>query len=165
MSGIFEEGSPQQVASIGQYKETKPSLNDGQLTFMQLSQEGSILIGTSKTSASLLVSEQDLTASFADFGDEIDVVNYTRVGIWITRDVNDSTDVELKVLGLYESSGTEFEISGIADRVLWSTSGSDGSTYYEFDVGTIPYIKLQAKAGTLGSTPGDLTIYINKQYR
>lgn len=117
------------------------------------------------TDAVDLVSAQDLTAAYADFGSEISMNGDNKLGIWITADVNDSEDVDLKVLGKWESGGTdEYEIDGIAVETLWTTGASDFKKYYEFDVGTIPYIQLQAIAGTVGATAGDLTIKYNTKY-
>lgn len=113
-----------------------------------------------------LVSAQDLTASYADFGSEIDMRGYNRLGVYITTDVNDSENVDLKVLGKHESGGAdEYEIDGISVITLWTTGASDSKIYYEFDVGTIPFIQLQAVAGTVGTTAGDLTIVIDKKWR
>lgn len=118
------------------------------------------------TDAETLVTAQDLTAAYADFGSEIDMRGYNRLGVYIVTDINDSEDVDLKVLGKHESGGTdEYEIDGISVKTLWTTGASDGKVYYEFDVGTIPFIQLQAIAGTLGVTAGDLTIVIDKKWR
>ncbi len=113
-----------------------------------------------------LVTAQDLTGSYADFGGQIDSRGYNTLGIVVTRDVNDSINVDLKVLAEMVSGGTvDIEIDGIATKSLWGASGADGSTYYEFEVGTIPFIQLQAIAGTVGATAGDLTIDYNLFYK
>lgn len=118
------------------------------------------------TDADTLVSAQDLTNAYADFGAEIDMQGYNRLGVFIVADVNDSENVTLKVLGKHESGGTdEYTIDGIPNETLWTTGASDFKKYYEFDVGTIPFIQLQAIAGTVGGTAGDLTIDINKKWR
>lgn len=109
-----------------------------------------------------LVTEQDLTAAYADFGSEIDMQGFNRLGVAVTADVNDSTGILLQVLGLMESSGTEYTIDGAAVKTL---PAADGSIYYEFDVGTLPFVKIQAMATVLGASAGDLTISINKVWR
>lgn len=118
------------------------------------------------TDAETLVSAQDLTVAYADFGAEIDMTGYNRLGVYVTADVNDSLDVSLKALGKHTSAGTdEYEIDGMTIKALWTTVVSDFKTYYEFDIGTLPIIQLQAIAGTVGTTAGDLTIVIDKKWR
>jgi len=112
-----------------------------------------------------LVTAQDLTASYADFGVEIDMIGYTKLGIWVTSDVNDSLDVTLKILAKHTSAGAdEYEIDGVDTRTLWSTTVADFKKYYEVEIGAVPIIQLQAIAGTVGATAGDLTISITKIY-
>ena len=118
------------------------------------------------TDVETLVTAQDLTDAYADFGSEIDMRGYNRLGVYIITDVNDSETVTLQVLGKHTSAGTdEYSIDGISEKTLWTTSASDGKLYFEFDIGTIPFVQLQAKAGTVGSTAGDLTISIDKKWR
>ncbi len=118
------------------------------------------------TDPEVLVTAQDLTDAYADYGSEIDMRGYNRLGVYIITDVNDSQNVKLQVLGKHTPEGTdEYTIDGIAEKDLWTTSGTDSKIYYEFDIKTIPYIQLQAKAGTVGTTPGDLSIVIDKKWR
>ena len=117
------------------------------------------------TDVEALVTAQALTASYADFGAEIDMRGFNTVGIWVTIDVNDSQDVDLKVLGKHTSAGAdEFEIDGLSVKRLWTGAGTDSKIYYEFETGSIPYLQIQAVAGTLGATAGTLTIAITKSY-
>ena len=123
-------------------------------------------IYTRYTDAEVLETAQDLTASYADFGAEIDMRGFNRIGLFIVTDVNNSEDVDLKVLGKSTAGGTfEYEIDGTDVVRIWSGTGTDAAIYYEFDVGTIPFIQLQIKAGTVGATAGDLTADINKKWR
>lgn len=118
------------------------------------------------TDQEVLVSAQDLTNSYADFGAEIDVRGYTKLGVWIITDVNDSENVNLKALVKHTSEGTdEYEIlDGSGVVALWTTGASDSKVYVEFEVGASPFVQLQAIAGTVGATAGDLTISITKIY-
>ena len=114
-----------------------------------------------------LVTTQDLTASYVDFGALIDMRGYNNLIITVTRDINDSENVLLKVLGEIESGGTlNAEIDGISEKTLWTTTAlsADGTTIYTFETNGVPYLQLQAMAGTLGATVGDLTINIVKKY-
>jgi len=117
------------------------------------------------TDPGVLVTEEDLTGSYADVGGEIPMEGYNRLGLFVDIDANDSEDVDLRVLGLFESGGDTYTIDGLSVETLWSGAGSDTTFYYEFDVGTLPYVQLQAVAGTVGGTAGDLTITINKKWR
>ncbi|MDD4805100.1 MAG: hypothetical protein PHN69_08235, partial [Candidatus Pacebacteria bacterium] len=118
------------------------------------------------TDAETLVTAQDLTASYADFGAEIDMTGYTHLRVAIVTDVNDSENVTLKLLGKNSLGGSdEYEIEGGTTQALWTTSASDSKISYTFDVKGTPVIQLQAIAGTLGATAGDLTISISKIWR
>jgi hypothetical protein len=118
------------------------------------------------TDPETLVTAQNLTNIYADFGPEIDMRGFNRLGVYIITDVNDSLNVSLKVLGKHTGSGIdEYDIDGVGVKTLWATVVSDSKIYYEFDVGTIPFIQLQAVAGTVGAIPGDLTITIDKKWR
>jgi len=111
-----------------------------------------------------LVTAQDLTITYADFGSEISTAGINKVGLFIIGDVNTSEDCDLKILGKYESGGTdEFELDGTDVLRLWSGTGTDFKNYYVIETDTIPYIQIQAKVGTLG-TAADLTILVNKKY-
>jgi len=114
-----------------------------------------------------LVTAQDLTAAYANVGSLIDMQGYGNLVIAVTRDINDSEDVLLKALGEIESGGTlNAEIDGLSEKTLWTTTAAsaDGTTIYTFETDGIPYIQLQAIAGTLGAMAGDLTISIIKKY-
>jgi hypothetical protein len=116
------------------------------------------------TDPEVLVTAQDLTDTYADYGAEIDMRGYTHLRVGIVLDVNSSTDITLKLLGLNESGGIdEFEIEGGTTQAIPHTA--DAKYSYEFDVKGSPFVQLQAKAETVGATPGDLTVYITKQFK
>lgn len=116
------------------------------------------------TDAETLVTAQDLTDTYADYGAEIDMRGYTHLRVGIVLDVNDSTDIKLKLLGLNEAGGIdEFEIEGGTTQAIPHTA--DAKYSYEFDVKGSPFVQLQAKAETVGATPGDLTISITKVWK
>jgi hypothetical protein len=118
------------------------------------------------TDVETLVSAQNLTNAFADYGAEIDMRGYTHLGTFIVIDANDSTGGTLRVLGKHTESGTEeFNINGISDLTLWTGTTIDTNIYYDFNCYNIPYIQLQAKVDTVGTTASDLTIYITKVWR
>lgn len=106
-----------------------------------------------------LVTEQNLTNAYANFGTEIDTKAYNKIGVFVTSDVNDSTGIILKAVGKHTVAGDEFEISGLSTV---SIPAADAKTYFEFEVGAIPILQLKAIATVVGATAGDLTIDITK---
>ena len=114
----------------------------------------------------VLVTAQDLTTSYTDFWAEINMSGYNCLGVYIITDVNDSENVNLKVLGKHESGGVdEYEIDGLLAKSLWTTWAADSKLYYTFKTdGTIPFLQLQAIAGVLGTTAGNLSIVITKSF-
>lgn len=114
----------------------------------------------------LLVSAQDLTNAYADFGGEIDMRGRTKLGVWITADVNNSETVTIKALLKHTAAGTDEYEAGISNEItLWTTGASDFKKYYEFSIGAVPFVQLQAMAATVGATAGDLTISITKKFQ
>jgi|GEM_PF-1939967 len=116
------------------------------------------------TDPEVLVTAQDLTDTYADYGAEIDMRGYTHLRVGIVLDVNDSSNITLKALGLNEAGGIdEFEIEGGTTQAIPHTA--DAKYSYEFDVKGSPFVQLQAKAETVGATAGDLTLSISKQFK
>jgi hypothetical protein len=68
------------------------------------SQMNSILnpVYSHNTDSEVLVTAQNLTAAYADFGSEIDVQDYDILMVNIVADCNTSEDVTLKILSLDE---------------------------------------------------------------
>jgi hypothetical protein len=111
-----------------------------------------------------IVTEQDLTASYADYGPEIDMRGFNVLGIFLIADVNDSENVNLKALVKHTFDHVD-EYDIVATPIaLWTTGASDFKRYYEINIGAAPIVQLQAIAGTVGATAGDLTIGIVKKY-
>ncbi len=114
------------------------------------------------TDPELLVSAQNLTSSYVQFGSDIDVLGKNKLGLTVKSDCNDSQDVLLKIVGVFDDE--EVTIDGVDVETLWSGIGTDSSQYFEINVGTLPFIRVYALAGTVGSNPGDLTIKFNKKW-
>ena len=116
------------------------------------------------TDAETLVTAQDLTDAYADFGAEIDMRGYTHLRVGIVLDVNNSENITMKLLGLNSSGGSdEFEIEGGTTQAIAHTA--DNKFSYEFDVKGSPFVQIQAIAGTVGATAGDLTLTISKIWK
>jgi len=112
--------------------------------------------------AANLVTTENLTGAYADLGSEIDTEGYSKIGIWVKAVVNDSETVTMNVVGLHTTSGDEYELDAVSEKTLWTTGASDFNKYYEFEIGAVSLLKIQAKAGTVGSTAGTLTVDITK---
>ena len=115
------------------------------------------------TDSEVLVTAQDLTTSYADFGPEIDVQDYDVLTVNIVADCNNSEDVTLKILALDEMWGAdEYELESNWTKTLWSGAGTDFKKSYSIDTKWLIAIQLQAVAGTVWATAWDLSININK---
>lgn len=153
----FASGDVYEVGINDQDKAYDPSTNSQMVSPLKN-------VWNQYTDAEVLVTAQDLTGSYADFGSEIDMRGYTHLRVGIVLDVNDSTNITLKLLGLNESGGSdEFEIEGGLTQAIAHTA--DAKFSYEFDVKGSPFIQLQAIAGTVGATAGDLTLSVSKQFK
>jgi hypothetical protein len=147
----FASGDAYEVGINGQKKAYDSSTNSTMVSSL-------VNVWNQYTDPETLVTAQNLTAAYADFGSEIDMRGFNRLGVYVVTDVNDSENVTLQVLGKHTSAGTdEYSIDGISAKTLWTTSAIDSKLYFEFDVGTIPFIQLQSIAGTTGYTPAYLT--------
>ena len=117
------------------------------------------------TSALTLVTAQDLTASYADYGAVINMNWYTKLGMKVTYDVNDSDAVKLQVLWMVSATdSTPAEIDWVSEKTVFVSWDSDWQIIYEFTTNSVPYVQIQAKAWTVWATAGDLTIEIFKIY-
>ena len=117
-------------------------------------------------------SAQAFTTSWADLGSEIDMYGYSKLGVWLTLDVNAANNMRLRALAKLDagsggdSSGAEFQLP------INSVGSSDVKVegeYYEFNVdadgnflleietdGLIPIIQLQIQVGTDGGADAEV---------
>lgn len=109
----------------------------------------------------LTATPQAVTASYADVGASplIATSGYSKLLLYLKRNVNDSENVNLKALISDDASETTlYEIETNGTKSLWTTSASDGNTVYEFSLDGVDYIKLQVIAGTVGATAGTIDV-------
>lgn len=110
----------------------------------------------------LITSAQAFTAAWADLGPEIALFGRNSLTLWLTIDINDSTDLQFRVLPKHESGGLE-EYEPPIETYTASKVDFQGG-YHELAVdadvlipitmrlnGTYPYGQVQIKAGTLGT--------------
>ena len=118
------------------------------------------------TELTLLVSAQNLTSSYADFGASIDMRGYTHLGIKVNADHNTSQGVTLKVVEVDGSDEYDIYEDGVLQEItLWTTDSTDTKNTYEFSGGGLPDIKVKAKHSSASGTVGDLTIKITKIWK
>lgn len=153
----FASGDVYQVGINAQTKAYDPSTNSQMTSPLKN-------VWNQYTDAETLVTAQDLTDAYADFGAEIDMRGYTHLRVGIVLDVNNSEGITMKLLGLNSSGGSdEFEIEGGTTKAIAHTA--DNKFSYEFDVKGSPFVQIQAIAGTVGATAGDLTLTISKIWK
>lgn len=155
-TSIFSATDMYEVGLNEQEKAFDPSTNSRMTTSLKN-------VWNQYTDGEVLVTAQDLTNAYADFGAEIDMRGYDTLSVYIITDVNSSENVNLKALAKHTPAGAdEYELGSSGIKTLWTTGASDSKLYYEFETNGIPYVQLQAIAGTVGATAGDLTISIIK---
>ncbi len=109
-----------------------------------------------------LTTGQDVTSAWANAGDAFAVNTRPVIGIRVNYVVNDSDDVRIKVFGTTEvpSGGTDFDIDASDEKPVFDAGDSDGVKYFEFRTGMLKYVQVKVKAGTVGATPGSVSIVI-----
>jgi hypothetical protein len=115
----------------------------------------------------LISSAQNLTAVWADLGSELAVAGAKSLGLWMNLDINDSSDVRVRLLAKHTGAGTEEHVlpikvvsaSSIAleDEYFEFTDDADQSMILFWDLeGLVPYVQFQVIAGTLGAGAGQV---------
>ena len=109
------------------------------------------------------IDAQVLTAAYADFGGEINCLNYDKLKLYLTIDANDSENISIKALAKLEEGATEeYDLpsvsSGAVDKLAYEINyDTDGYQCLDFDLTGVKRIQLQIIAGTLGDTPGQVS--------
>ena len=109
--------------------------------------------------------DQVLTADWVDTNNITtrDVSGYNKIGVFVEATPNDSENGQIRVVGEL-GSGNLYEIDGVSEKTVF-TSGAAVKKYYEFDIGTLTNVRIQIKAGTVGATAGQMSVYLNEAYR
>lgn len=125
----------------------------------------------------LISSAQTLTTSFADLGNEIDMRGYNQLGLWLNVDINQASDVEIRILHKHTPAGSEeyreiylgtpgsnITIISLNDYQV----GADSDQLFKINIlvsATSPYIQVQAREATDGGTDADIdTAYVTKAW-
>ena len=110
---------------------------------------------------------QNVTASWADLGSEINVEGYSHIGLWLKVDINQAVNMRIRALAKLENNATDeytipIKTIGAADIKITNTyyefdADADQNVLLEIEVGNYPkYIQLQIQAETAGATPGQI---------
>ena len=138
------------------------------------SDDPSILYNRYTAVQSHVSSPQNVTASWADFGAEIDCRGYKKLIVWITLTHTNSTDNRIKALGKHTSAGAdEYELPLLTVGATVVTVQQDyyeldddvtQKTVLEWDVTSIPYVQLQIQCSVVGATADTWVASITKMY-
>jgi len=111
----------------------------------------------SKKAKAIISAAQDLTGAYADLGGVIDCRGYDKLGLYIDLDVNDSSTNTLRILPIKESDGTDEYEPLTATDYVYTLGDTDKKIFIPFDTDNrIPFIQIQVKAGTVGTTAGQI---------
>ena len=123
--------------------------------------------------AKLITAPQAFTAGLVDLGGEINTGGYNYLHLYLTLDINSTTDPGVKILRKHTSAGAE-EYQGVIKSVAaalikieteiyqWNVD-ADGLFHIEVPLnGGVPYVQVQIIAAVVGGTAGtmDAAYYI-----
>lgn len=124
----------------------------------------------------LIAAAQNVTGAWADLGDEIEMGGYTRLGLWLTIDINLATDFRVRLLYKHTQAGAE-EYNDVIETVSASVVrveaayvefnvDADGLYFIPFEVDNlVPFVQVQIEAGAAGGTPGQVdAAYYTRSY-
>ena len=106
---------------------------------------------------------QEVTANYADFGEEINCLNYNHLKLYLAIDINNSQDISVKALAKLEEGATEeYDLpsvsSGAVDKLAYQINyDADGYQCVDFDLTGVKRLQLQIIAGTVGLTPAEVS--------
>lgn len=115
----------------------------------------------------IIAAAQDLTANWADLGSELHVAGAQAIGLWVTLDINGSTNARVRLLAKHTSAGTEEYVLPI--RTVGTSDVAVEDEYHEFEDdadqsmllssdldGLVPYVQFQVSAGAVGAPAGQI---------
>jgi len=110
---------------------------------------------------------QNFTASWVDYGSEINSDGHGNLSLWLDLDINDSLNTRLKIIGKHSTNGADEFPLRVSLMEMIGASYVDNGDYIEFSSDTdqkilitiklnhvIPYVQVQIQAGTVGATAG-----------
>lgn len=114
----------------------------------------------------LIAAAQDLTANWADLGAELDVEGVRTIALFLTLDINDSTNARVRLVALHASGGTEHVLAirtvgssavTVEDEYIEFNDDADQSVVLPFEIYAVcPLVKFQVQAGAVGASAGQI---------
>ena len=101
----------------------------------------------------LISSAQTLTGSWVNLGNELSVKGSRLIGLWSLLTVNDSLNVQARILIRHTSGGDDYVLP---TKSMMPAQDTDEMVTWELDA-LIPFVQFQVKAGTVGGTAGQVT--------
>lgn len=114
-----------------------------------------------------------VVTAWTDFGSEIDVRGFNSFAIYADLDVNNATNVRLRILGKHTSAGTDEYSFPI--QTIGATSVTVDPEYKEFNTdadqklifswdldNVVNFVKIQSSVQTAGATKAVITAYACK---
>jgi len=87
--------------------------------------------GNFKGPEALIAVAQNLTAAWADLGTPQSVKGASKIGLWLTVDINDSNNPRVRLLAIHTSGGSEFTVP---IRTVGASAVLVEPEYIEFNV-------------------------------
>lgn len=165
LGDTFDSGDTVNVFAFGPTKAYNSNLNTKQF------ENVTPIWGRRFGPVELITAAQTLVsgAAFADVGNEIDARGYNQLGLWLTIDINDGQDIEIRLLHKHTLGGAEeyreIYLGNPAANITTINLNdyqiaSDADQLFKINIpvsATSPYIQVQARAGaTTGATDADI---------
>lgn len=114
----------------------------------------------------LISAAQDLTGAWVDLGGVIPTSNAEAIGLYLTLDINGSTNARVRMLTLHTSGGTEHVLPirtvgasavAVEDEYIEFTDDADQSMLLSWTLaGIIPFVQFQVSTGAVGAPAGQI---------
>lgn len=135
-----------------------------------------------QTPVSLIAAAQNVTATWVggELGPEVPTQGYTKMGLWLNIDMNDSQNVRVRILNKHTSAGADeyqsvinsVDTTGVPFNVKFQGEyleydvDADGLVVLPFDVANfVPFVQFQVMAEVVGATAAQiLSAYVTYGY-
>lgn len=107
--------------------------------------------------ATLLATAQVLTNAWANVGDVLNTGDIENIAVYTKLDVNDSQTVLMRTVGLLTADATDVYPIGESGTI---TDSDQCHAFKQALSDVYPFIRVQTKAGTVGSSAGNVTVNV-----
>lgn len=115
-----------------------------------------------------LAAAQAITGAWADLGAVQEITGAASVAVWIELDINDSTDVRIRLLALHTAGGTEYVLpiettgtsdTAVEDEYIEFEDDADQNMVIGWELrGVVRLVQVQVMAGAVGVAAGAITV-------